>query len=138
MARLMLSSTQANTQVGIDEYVTEKQSQESSLGDQIGDALQCRYWHWGLTTTIRPGEPEWKDKYECKDKIMIHGKWHVEGSAAQQGASLSAKDGLYELLTKDGHCYKGKIADLQISDRLGNVERNITLGRRVDICQPSQ
>ncbi len=57
---------------------------------------------------------------------MIHGKWHAEGSAAQQDASLNTKDGFYELLTKEGHCYKGKIADLKISDRLGNVERNIT------------
>ena len=58
---------------------------------------------------------------------MIHGKWHAEGSAAQQNASLNVKDGLYELHIKEGRCYRGKIADLQISDRLGNVERNITL-----------
>ncbi|MCP4934144.1 MAG: DUF898 domain-containing protein [bacterium] len=39
MARLMLTGTHVNTQVGFDQYVTEKQSQESSLGDQIGDAF---------------------------------------------------------------------------------------------------
>ena len=39
MARLMLSGTHVNTEVGFDEYVTEKQSEESSLGDQIGDAF---------------------------------------------------------------------------------------------------
>ena len=39
MARLMLSGTHVDTKVGFDEYVTEKQSQESSLGDQIGDAF---------------------------------------------------------------------------------------------------
>ncbi len=39
MARLMLTGTHVDTQVGFDEYVTEKQSQESSLGDQIGDAF---------------------------------------------------------------------------------------------------
>jgi len=39
MTRLMLNGTSVNTEVGFDEYVTEKQGQESSLGDQIGDAF---------------------------------------------------------------------------------------------------
>jgi len=39
MARLMLENTLVDTSVGFDEYITQKQNEESSLGDQIGDAF---------------------------------------------------------------------------------------------------
>ncbi len=58
---------------------------------------------------------------------MIQGKWHAQGSAAQQGANLTAHDGFYELEIENGERYQGAVADLHISDRLGNVERKITL-----------
>ena len=39
MARLYLSNTHVSTDSGFDEYVTQKQKEELSLGDQIGDAF---------------------------------------------------------------------------------------------------
>ncbi len=39
MTRYMLEHTEVNTEAGFDEYVSEKQKTESSLGDQIGDAF---------------------------------------------------------------------------------------------------
>ena len=39
MARLVLENTQVETEQGFDEYLTQKQNEESSLGDQIGDAF---------------------------------------------------------------------------------------------------
>ena len=39
MARLMLENTLVDTSVGFDEYITGKQEEESSLGEQIGDAF---------------------------------------------------------------------------------------------------
>ncbi len=39
MARLYLSNTHVSTDSGFDEYLTQKQKEESSLGDQIGDAF---------------------------------------------------------------------------------------------------
>ena len=39
MARLMLENTLIDTSVGFDEYITQKQDEESSLGEQIGDAF---------------------------------------------------------------------------------------------------
>jgi len=38
-ARIMLENTQVNTVDGFDEYLTQKQNQASSLGEQIGDAF---------------------------------------------------------------------------------------------------
>ena len=39
MARLMLEHTEVSTDEGFDTYVTQKQKEESSLGEQIGDAF---------------------------------------------------------------------------------------------------
>lgn len=39
MARLYLDNTHADISVGLDEYVTQKQEEQSSLGEQIGDAF---------------------------------------------------------------------------------------------------
>jgi uncharacterized membrane protein YjgN (DUF898 family) len=39
MARLMLENTLVDTSLGFDEYITQKQDEESSLGEQIGDAF---------------------------------------------------------------------------------------------------
>ena len=39
MARLLLGNSQVDTSVGIDGYVTQQQKEQSSLGEQIGDAF---------------------------------------------------------------------------------------------------
>lgn len=39
VARVMLENTQVNTNAGFDEYISKKQSQTSSMGEQIGDAF---------------------------------------------------------------------------------------------------
>lgn len=39
MARLILENTQVDTSLGLDEYVTQKQKEQSALGEQIGDAF---------------------------------------------------------------------------------------------------
>ena len=58
--------------------------------------------------------------------MTIQGKWHSEGSAAQQEASITRSDDRFELQIEDGKIYQGEISDLHISDRLGNIERKIT------------
>ncbi|CAA6808040.1 MAG: Thymidylate kinase (EC [uncultured Sulfurovum sp.] len=39
MAKLMLENTLVDTSTGFDEYINQKQDEESSLGEQIGDAF---------------------------------------------------------------------------------------------------
>ena len=39
MARLILENTHVDTSIGFDDYVTQKQNEQSSLGEQIGDAF---------------------------------------------------------------------------------------------------
>ncbi|MEH6543000.1 MAG: YjgN family protein [Porticoccaceae bacterium] len=39
MARLILENTQVNTAAGFEQYITQKQQEQSSLGEQIGDAF---------------------------------------------------------------------------------------------------
>jgi len=39
MARLFLENTQVDTSIGIDSYLTQRQEEQSSLGEQIGDAF---------------------------------------------------------------------------------------------------
>ena len=39
MAKLVLENTWVDTQSGFDEYLTQKQTEQSSLGEQIGDAF---------------------------------------------------------------------------------------------------
>lgn len=39
VARLMLENTYVDTSVGLESYVTQKQKEQSSLGEQIGDAF---------------------------------------------------------------------------------------------------
>ncbi|MBQ0797791.1 MAG: DUF898 domain-containing protein [Porticoccaceae bacterium] len=39
MARLILENTQVNTDAGFEQYITQKQQEQSSLGEQIGDAF---------------------------------------------------------------------------------------------------
>ncbi len=39
MARLFLENTHVDTSIGIDSYLTQRQEEQSSLGEQIGDAF---------------------------------------------------------------------------------------------------
>jgi len=39
MARLLLGNSQVDTSIGIEGYVTQQQKEQSSLGEQIGDAF---------------------------------------------------------------------------------------------------
>ena len=59
--------------------------------------------------------------------MIIHGKWHSVGSAAQSVAALYIEDDDYRLEIDGGQTYSGELQSLQVSDRLGNVERKITL-----------
>ena len=38
-ARIMLENTHVNSETGFDDYLTQKQNEASSLGEQIGDAF---------------------------------------------------------------------------------------------------
>ncbi len=63
-----------------------------------------------------------------KHDNLIEGKWHSQGSAAQVDASLHVIDGEdYRIETDMGGRYSGALKELQVSDRLGNVERKIML-----------
>ena len=39
IARLYIENTQVDTSIGFDEYLTQRQQEQSSLGEQIGDAF---------------------------------------------------------------------------------------------------
>jgi len=59
---------------------------------------------------------------------MINGKWHAQGSAAQSDAALRSADGMsFHLDVSGGTDYTGALDTLKVSDRLGNVERKVTL-----------
>lgn len=59
---------------------------------------------------------------------MIEGKWHAEGSASSQRARLISKDQRrYTLELEDGTKFEGISSSLKVGNRLGNIERKITL-----------
>ena len=60
---------------------------------------------------------------------MIRGHWHKKGSAARESALFFAhKDtGRYAIELEDDRVLRGELTHLKISERLGNVERKITL-----------
>jgi len=59
---------------------------------------------------------------------MVKGYWHPKGSALQIDAELSMNDlGRYALEVADGTLYRGEVSNLELSERLGNVTRKITL-----------
>lgn len=59
--------------------------------------------------------------------MLIQGKWHAEGSAAQCGATLRSSNGFFTIETEQGGSFSGKLEDIQVSDRLGHVERKLRL-----------
>ena len=59
---------------------------------------------------------------------MIIGKWHAHGSATQTTAIIEIIDDLhFSVKAEEGVTYNEKLETLNVSDRLGNVERKITL-----------
>ena len=59
---------------------------------------------------------------------MIHGHWHEKGSASRIGATFSINNlGRYALKLENGTVYRGEFSHLEVSERLGNVARKITL-----------
>lgn len=58
---------------------------------------------------------------------MIQGKWHESGVASYQDASIVVDGDLFVIDIADGSRRRGKLKELQISDRLGNVERRLNL-----------
>ncbi|CAA6808048.1 MAG: Unknown protein [uncultured Sulfurovum sp.] len=59
---------------------------------------------------------------------MINGNYHKKGSAAREAAVLSINDlGRYAIELEDGTVHRGELSHLNISERLGNVERKIRL-----------
>ena len=59
---------------------------------------------------------------------MIRGSWHAKGSASRQDARLEVNDlGRYSVELEEGTVYRGEMSELQVSERLGNVERKIIL-----------
>jgi Zn-dependent protease with chaperone function len=59
---------------------------------------------------------------------MIEGYFYKKGSAARMCAVFSSNDlGRYAVELENGSVHRGELSHLQVSERLGNVERKITL-----------
>jgi len=59
---------------------------------------------------------------------MIKGYWYAKGSAARTSATLQVNDlGRYAVELEDGIILRGEFSHLKVSDRLGNVERKVSL-----------
>ncbi len=59
--------------------------------------------------------------------MIIKGQWHEPGSAAQYEAVLRVEGDNFTLMVLNVPNFNGQLTDLKISDRLGNVERKLTL-----------
>ncbi|HHH55042.1 MAG TPA: M48 family metallopeptidase [Bacteroidetes bacterium] len=59
---------------------------------------------------------------------MIRGYFYSKGSAARVAAVLSSNGmGRYAIELEDGRVYRGELSHLNVSERLGNVERKLRL-----------
>ena len=58
---------------------------------------------------------------------MIKGRWHPKDSAKSFDAYLEYLEGNYKIVIEDEMQYQGEFSDLEISPRLGNVDRKIIL-----------
>ncbi len=58
--------------------------------------------------------------------MLIDGKWFQKGSAAHLSAALLVEDERFQLKTADGVPKLGRLDEVTVSDRLGNVERKLT------------
>jgi Zn-dependent protease with chaperone function len=59
---------------------------------------------------------------------LIDGKWHDKDSAAHTRAVLRVDLGGYSLSIDSQDIKHGSLQDIAVSDRLGNIERKLTLG----------
>ena len=59
--------------------------------------------------------------------MLIKGKWHDKGSAAQLGAVLRFENDHYTVEVDNGKVIYGELKQLKCSDRLARVERKLTL-----------
>ena len=59
--------------------------------------------------------------------MFVKGRWHDQGSAAQLDAELHSEEGRYTLQLMDGSNLSGQLKAVSVSDRLGRVERKLTL-----------
>ena len=57
---------------------------------------------------------------------MIEGVWYKSGSAARVRAVLHFNNEEYRLEPENGIALPGKVSDIHVSNRLGNVERKLT------------
>jgi Zn-dependent protease with chaperone function len=59
--------------------------------------------------------------------VLIQGKWHKQGSAAQWGATLRFNENCFIIEVDTGITLTSPLDETNVSDRLGNVERKLTL-----------
>ena len=58
---------------------------------------------------------------------MIQGVWFSQGRAKKYGATLQVRAQSYVISVEGGELMQGDLYQLTISDRIGNVERKLTL-----------
>ena len=58
---------------------------------------------------------------------MLNGHWHAVGSAARLEAELLVNQDQYQLIVEGRVQNSGRLDNLKVSERLGNVERRVTL-----------
>ena len=59
--------------------------------------------------------------------MQITGHWYPANSSAQYAAELNTSGTFYTLTIEANDDLQGKIADISVSDRVGNIPRKITL-----------
>ncbi|WP_293267904.1 M48 family metallopeptidase [Neptunomonas sp.] len=59
--------------------------------------------------------------------MLITGHWYKKGSAAQSSATLRFSNELCVIETNELIVFSGHLEEINVSDRLGNVERKLTL-----------
>ncbi|MEO0442254.1 MAG: M48 family metallopeptidase [Pseudomonadota bacterium] len=59
--------------------------------------------------------------------VPIKGKYYPAGSAAQMAATLLGQHDRYTIDTADGQSFYGLLTEIEVSPRLGNIERKLNL-----------
>ena len=59
--------------------------------------------------------------------MIIHGKWYPPESSAQSVATLSITGDDYSLEIENQRLREGRLEDISVSDRVGNIERKLVL-----------
>lgn len=58
--------------------------------------------------------------------LRIKGQWYPQGSAAKLAATLLCQSDRYTLEIEDGQSLYGMVSSIEVSSRLGNIERKLT------------